>query len=189
MSRCDEEYACKEAGIFDCPSTNGLDFVVPDHPVALDYYIEQSYSNQPTDPQVMSQDPAVVFTPEGTRMYFGVYNGADVLTNVSGIYSLLLPDFDGDQVPDWSEIVAGTDPMDDQSYLGFVSSDVQPVDHAVVLQWSSVTGRQYAVERMQHLESGTLQVLATNILATPTVNSYTDTTASGEAHFYRIKVD
>lgn len=55
-----------------------------------------------------------------------------------------LADTDGDGMPDGSEVRAGTDAANPSSYLGVGA--MQPTDNDLVVQWSSVTGKQYQVE-------------------------------------------
>ena len=53
----------------------------------------------------------------------------------------------------------------------------------------SVTGRFYTVTRADDLASGFGATIASNLPATPPLNTLTDTnTAAGAAHFYRIAV-
>jgi hypothetical protein len=96
-------------------------------------------------------------------------------------------DFDHDGATDWQEYVAGTDPTDPNSVFKLVG--VQPAANGeVVVQWKSVAGKSYAIEKSTDLTAGFYE-LVPDVFATPPVNSYTDVNPPGAtAVFYRIRV-
>ena len=56
-------------------------------------------------------------------------------------------DTDGDGMPDWAEVIAGTNPSDPASVFK-ASTDVQPaVGGSLIIRWSSVAGKMYSVYR------------------------------------------
>lgn len=189
MMRTDE--GVSKAGIFDSTSSDGLAFNVATDPILRNYYIADSYTGDPVDPQVMAQDPTVILTTNGMRLYFGVYNGGEVLVSTSGIYSVVLPDWDDDGSEDWKEYTAGTDPNDSCSCFKInACTPVDSVGGGCVVQWSSVTGKTYCIDRSTNLLNGFDCCIATNLAACPAINIYTDSTATASgACFYRVRLE
>lgn len=93
-------------------------------------------------------------------------------------------DSDGDGFLDRYEWPAGTVPEDGSSYLA-VTNIVHSSGGEVVITWSSVSNMNYRVLRKSNLFDMAEATVATNLVATPPLNTHTDTppTASG---FYRI---
>ena len=85
---CKENYANGKFGIFDFTSMDGLTFTPCEEPIIENYFKANSYTGDPSDPAVMPQDPAVIMTGSGLRMYLGVYDGPHVIEE-SAIYSLI----------------------------------------------------------------------------------------------------
>ena len=99
-------------------------------------------------------------------------------------------DFDRDGMADDEEFRAGTSP--DRSDSIFAVSSANPADFRAgetILQWAGSPGRHYIVERTDDLAAGFTGPLATGIPATPPLNTFTDSTASAGAGFYRIRLD
>lgn len=97
-------------------------------------------------------------------------------------------DSDGDGFSDYSEFVAGTDPTNDASYLQMLRLDPQ-VTNGIVIKWTSVTNKTYALYRATNLLAG-FSPIDTNIPGRPPENAYVDTSASGSpVFFYRITVE
>lgn len=97
-------------------------------------------------------------------------------------------DTDQDGFPDLHEYLAGTNPTNDQSLLKFTQESGGPNGEGMVVRWASEPGKLYHLSRSTDLLSGAFTYLATNLSATPTVNSYTDQTVSGQGAIYRISV-
>ena len=102
-------------------------------------------------------------------------------------------DGDGDGMNNYQEYVAATDPTNPSSFLGITAvSNLSPSGvTGFVIQWSGVTGKYYYLDRSTNL----LSVppfsfnVATNIPATPPLNSKSDTNATGAGPcFYRVGV-
>lgn len=68
-------------GIFDAASTNGLTFTTGSAPVVGGYVTENN--------EVNPEDPAVITTDNGLRMYFAPYGTQGSVIPESGIYSVL----------------------------------------------------------------------------------------------------
>ena len=102
-------------------------------------------------------------------------------------------DSDGDGMNNWQEYVAGTDPTDSNSFLSITAISNLPPSGVMgfVIQWSSITGKWYSLDRSTNL----LSIppfdfnVRSNIPSTPPLNTETDTTIQGQGpYFYRIGV-
>ena len=126
----------------------------------------------------------------------------------------ILPDSDGDGLPDWweqhyfpyvgaqpgsdadgdgmsnlSEYKAGTSPLDPQSALKLV---VKPLESGLTLEWGSVQKRQYTLERSSVLSSepGAFAPFLIGIKAAPPTNSVLLLDAGTEGnYFYRLRLE
>ena len=96
-------------------------------------------------------------------------------------------DPDGDGMSTGAEYLAGTDPTDPDSALAFI--DVTLVGGGMQLEWWSVAGRSYAVQRSSNLVGEFIDV-ATGLGATPPSNVWNDVSAPGAGlHFYRLRIE
>jgi hypothetical protein len=93
-------------------------------------------------------------------------------------------DTDADGFSDGNEALAGTDPGDGYSLLELA----QPLRQGgeLVIYWSSVTGRQYAVYFATNLP-GAINFVTSNLAATPPVNAFTVTAVGVDQRFYFIQ--
>ena len=124
----------------------------------------------------------------------------------------VVPDTDGDDIPDWweekyfggstnavpqgdedgdghsnlQEYYAGTDPTNRASCFA-ISTLTATSGPMTVLEWSSESNKEYSVFRSTNLADGFL-VLTSGLPAEPPQNTYTDN-VSGAVLFYRIRVD
>lgn len=99
-------------------------------------------------------------------------------------------DADSDGMNNYEEYISGTDPNEATSYLRLVPGST--VSAGYVVTWPSASNRIYQLHRSTNLAevSGGFGVLATNLNATPPLNTYTDTTAGAEGpYFYRVQVE
>jgi subtilisin family serine protease len=97
------------------------------------------------------------------------------------------PDRDG--ASNLAEWIAGTDPLDPTSNLHSLVPGSKPAAGFIV-QWPSVAGKFYRVERSTNLITGFDSVVRTNIAATPPVNSEPDSAAlPGSSRYYRIEIE
>ena len=95
-------------------------------------------------------------------------------------------DTDGDGVTDYGEFIAGTDPLN--PIQCFQITHLYPVvDDVVILNWDSVENRTYAINWSTNLMQG-FNILATNVAATPPVNTYPATLPANDT-FFRIIVE
>ena len=95
-------------------------------------------------------------------------------------------DLDGDSFLNWEEFAAGTDIGSSNSFL-WVEGGRSVVASQPVVQWPSVTGKVYHLQRATQLLPADFAVLATNIPATPPMNMYTDL-VSQITNFYRVGI-
>ena len=97
-------------------------------------------------------------------------------------------DYDGDSFSDISEFIAGTDPLDDKSLLGFMLP-VDVISGKVLLRWKSIPNRRYRIERSNG-DSSQWEILASGLLANSTRMNYMDLRVSnGLPVFYRLVVE
>ena len=116
------------------------------------------------------------------------------VTWVDGLVNIIgKRDSDGDGMSDWAEFIAGTDSTNKNSYLEieFPVSGVYVLSgDGIVVQWHSISNRFYHLYRSTNLNSGFEQLFPINIEATPTLNTYTDTIATGNSpYFYKVGVE
>ncbi len=115
--------------------------------------------------------------PEWWQIKYFTHNGIDPNDD---------PDHDG--MSNLAEYLAGTDPTDPQSRFAFVDVVADPLG-GVRVEWSSVQGKFYTVQRSGDLLSGFTN-LQTHIAATSPVNSFRDAIATGDGpYFYRLFVE
>ncbi len=108
--------------------------------------------------------------------YFGVLEGID-------------PDDDpdGDGASNLAELLAGTDPMDGDSYFGV--AEFNRDDTAARVAWYSVSGRYYRVQYTTNLLVGFTDVEG-GIQATPPINVFEhDPMEQGIPRFYRVLLE
>ncbi len=96
-------------------------------------------------------------------------------------------DDDGDSASNLDEYRAGTDPNDPSNVFRLTHLTGLSAGAGISIKWSSVLAKSYDVERTTNLFQ-TFQPLATNLVATGTEFTYTDSTATNAIpYFYRIK--
>jgi len=102
-----------------------------------------------------------------------------------------LRDVDHDGLLTWQEWVAGCDPTNINSVFRFTNF-VAAASQGIVVRWSSASNRFYDLSRGTNLIVGTNAFVilpgASNLPATPAVNSYTDTVQGAGPYFYKIGV-
>jgi len=97
-----------------------------------------------------------------------------------------LLDSDSDGMSNLEEYLSGTDPTDSQSRFAIIRITANDAD-GTLIEWSSVEGQLYSVERSTALDSGFI-LIAPDLPSTPPMNSILDTTASAPGpYFYRIR--
>jgi subtilisin family serine protease len=111
------------------------------------------------------------------QLYFGQLTGVDPDAD---------PDHDG--ASNLAEWLAGTNPTNAASSLRLTAHASST--NSVILNWPSVSGKIYRLERATNLVSGFDSVVHTNITATAPTNTDTDAIlSSGGPRFYRVRVD
>ncbi len=112
-------------------------------------------------------------------LYFGGTNAVDGGAS---------EDWDKDCMDNLSEWMAGTNPTNSLSLLRVLPGSTFSGTN-LVLQWSSVSGRYYAIERGTNLMGGLSFNVASNIFATPDVNVRTVTVDGAIQEFFRIRLE
>jgi 1,4-alpha-glucan branching enzyme len=97
-------------------------------------------------------------------------------------------DDDVDGYSNWQEFLAGTDPVNPESYLKVFTTPVEN-DGGVVIQWGSAQNQTYRLWRTPSLDVEPFTVLQSNIPATPVLNSYFDHSATGGLWFYQVELE
>ena len=98
-----------------------------------------------------------------------------------------LADADGDGQATWQEYLAGTDPTDPMSVLR-ARIEADPSTGGLLISWPSVAGKTYRIEQSADL-TGSWTVQASNIPATPPLNTQKEQLLPGGNVFYRITVE
>jgi hypothetical protein len=106
-----------------------------------------------------------------------------------GAYEYVNPlaDTDHDGMPDWAELVAGTDPTNPNSFLKLQTGAPAP-GGSMALSWLSVTGRTYTVQFKSDVVGGTWQTLTNNLQGTGALLQCFDSINGGSNRFYRLGV-
>ena len=114
-----------------------------------------------------------------------VTNSAGRVTSRAAELFFTSTDSDHDGVPDWAELLAGTDPQDPSSYL---KVDAMPAGtNLVTLRFMAVSNRTYSVVNAAETHPPLWTVL-TNVAAAPTNRQVqvTNIPASASQRFYRL---
>jgi hypothetical protein len=112
------------------------------------------------------------------QIYFGRLTGTDPNA-----------DPDGDGASNLAEWLAGTNPTNATSCFRLAIPNTSPTNGFVV-QWPSVAGKFYRVQRATNLLTGFNTLVQTNIAATPPTNTMVDTVIlQGNAQFYRLELE
>jgi hypothetical protein len=97
-------------------------------------------------------------------------------------------DFDGDGISNLAEALAGTSPVDPDSFFAVfaANSSTNGAGGQFVVRWYSVDGKTYTIHRSTNLVAG-FTMLQSGIAGFAPVNSYTDTVSTA-ATYYMISV-
>jgi hypothetical protein len=138
-----------------------------------------------TNATIVSSSRAALATFTFSAADRGLAERVDLQINLPGQPA---PDTDGDGIPDWAEVIAGTNPADPNSVFK-ASADVQPaLGGGLIIRWSSVAGKTYSLHRTTDL-AVPFTAVGTNVPASPPQNQFTDATATGPGpFFYRVQV-
>ena len=95
-------------------------------------------------------------------------------------------DADNDGMSNLAEYLAGTDPTDPDSALAFTEATL--ISGGIRLGWPTTGNQTYIVQRSVDLSQGFVDV-ATGVVSTPPLTSWTDTSATGPGpYFYRLRL-
>ena len=97
-------------------------------------------------------------------------------------------DNDGDGQLDWQEAVAGTAPLDSDSFFRVTGFHRSEQDDSYVVSWPSVSNRSYRVESRTNLTEDANGQFITNVVAEPPANSMTTSVHVGGCEFITIQV-
>jgi hypothetical protein len=99
-----------------------------------------------------------------------------------------VPDTDRDGMWDGAELRAGTDPMDEKSYLGITGAKRES-DGSLTLTFMSVIGRFYQLEHCVDALGGQWKAVGQVVPATGPSQTIRDITASAAGtRFYRVRL-
>jgi len=99
-------------------------------------------------------------------------------------------DSDGDGMNNLQEYLAGTNPNDDTSYLGFTAvGNNRSAANEFLVYWQSVSNKLYTLQAATNLVAGFDVILGTGIQATPPENVHTDNVGTAEQRFYRVELE
>jgi hypothetical protein len=122
--------------------------------------------------------------PDTLEAYLAGYWGPD--------YDPFTCDSDGDGVCDWNEWMMGTDPFSaDSRFVGWSGGGsggggpLEPYDYTIY--WSSLPFKTYDVQFKPDLMDTNWTLGATNLPATPPVNSWTHEATTNRHNFYRVQ--
>jgi len=116
----------------------------------------------------------------------------DGLSDTNELYGLHTnpadSDSDHDGSNDGSEAYAGTDPLQAASVFALLGATKGAATGSLVLQWSSVTGKTYALNARTNLFLPFSNHVS-HLMAHPPVNAYTVTVGSVPTRFYEIQAE
>jgi hypothetical protein len=92
-------------------------------------------------------------------------------------------DGDADGIPNWQEVISGTDPADAYSFLRITHASYTAADQSLWLEWPSAANRTYCLLRADSI-NGVFQPIAANLFATPHLNSFQVSGAGTKATAY-----
>jgi hypothetical protein len=99
-----------------------------------------------------------------------------------------LDDWDADGMNNLGEYRAGTIPTSAASRFQIVDFRIQG-DSSHSLQWTSVVGKRYTIERSANLAEGFADAGAEQIIATPPLNTHVIPAGPGVSLYYRVIVE
>ncbi|HEX5219546.1 MAG TPA: thrombospondin type 3 repeat-containing protein, partial [Verrucomicrobiae bacterium] len=119
----------------------------------------------------------------GTNTITVTYSNSLVLSDTHAMVVARTGDSDGDGMNDYSEILAGTNPLDANSVLRI--TELANGNQLVV--WDSVPGRNYQVLATTNLFQP-MQVISPVVQASSSSSFYFDNTPDATNKFYRVRV-
>ena len=98
-------------------------------------------------------------------------------------------DADGDGASNLAEWIAGTNPTNAASCLRLLTPSVTS-SNTLLIQWASVAGKSYSLERATNWLTGFSTIVRSNIAATPPINSEPgNAVLPSQPQYYRILVE
>lgn len=161
-----------------------------------DIHLDPKFTNSAAgDFHLLSNSPCIdagtaLFAPltdkDGTQRPLDGLNRGVAAFDI-GAYEYVNPyaDTDHDGMPDWAELIAGTDPTNPKSVLTVHASSSAAAGSAV-LSWSSVIGRLYQIQFKSSLPGGDWQTVTNGVQGTGTTLQFPFGLAA--PGFYRLGV-
>jgi hypothetical protein len=167
-------------------------------PGAGDINLDPKFTNSSAgDFHLLSDSPCIdagtaVFAPltdrDGTPRPLDGKNTGSAAFDI-GAYEYINPkaDSDHDGMPDWAELIAGTDPTNPNSILKLQAS-FPATNNSMVLSWPSVTDRTYTIEFKSLLSDANWLTLTNDIRGTGALLQVQDSLSFGSNRVYRLEV-
>ena len=122
---------------------------------------------------------------EGDDRYaFGVPGSWLIGHGLGASQSNALADLDGDQLANWEEYIAGTEPTNRASTLRVDHASRDVASGRLVMTWPAVADRRYAVAWTSNLLDGFVQLLTNDVSG----GSFTDDLPSTATRYYQVRV-
>lgn len=128
----------------------------------------------------LAKHPPETISDEWKAYFFGSLDAEAAAANAD-------PDHDG--MTNLDEYLAGTNPNDAQSRLGFETATYNQAKRALVLRWLTAPGKTYRVEASPDIQTSNWSVIAAGIQGDGEFQEWTHENSTSNARFYRLRLD